>query len=96
VVAEFPDEIGSAYRVVRPPAVTADRIDVVMETTVAAPGRARLAGAVERRISALLQIRTRVHLIAAGTLPQEANKSRYMIESLADVPGVDLGTPVEA
>jgi phenylacetate-CoA ligase len=96
VVAEFPDEIGSAYRVVRPPAGPADRIDVVMETTVAAPGRARLAGAVERRISALLQIRTRVHLIAAGTLPQEANKSRYMIESLADVPGVDLGTPVEA
>jgi hypothetical protein len=37
-----------------------------------------------------------VHLVAAGTLPQDVNKSRYMVESLADVPGADLGTPVEA
>jgi phenylacetate-CoA ligase len=96
VVAEFPDELASAYRVVRPPAGPADHIDVVMETSVAAPARARLAAAIERRISALLQVRTRVHLVAAGTLPQDVNKSRYMVEKLADVPGADLGTPVEA
>jgi phenylacetate-CoA ligase len=96
VVAEFPDELASAYRVVRPPAGPADHIDVVMETTATPPARARLAEAIERRISALLQIRTRVHLVAAGTLPQDVNKSRYMVESLADVPGANLGTPVEA
>jgi phenylacetate-CoA ligase len=96
VVAEFPEELGSAYRVVRPPAGPADYIDVVMETSVAAPARTRLAAAIERRISSLLQVRTRVHLVAAGSLPQDLNKSRYLVESLADVPGAHLGTPVEA
>lgn len=96
VVAEFPDELSSAYRVVRPPAGPADYIDVVMETSVAATARGRLAQTIERRISALLQVRTRVHLVATATLPQDVNKSRYIVESLADVPGAALGTPVEA
>jgi phenylacetate-CoA ligase len=84
VVAEFAQQVGSSFRVVRP-RPDGGHIDVVMETSVAAPARENLAHAVERRISALLQVKTRVHWVAPGALPREPNKSRYMVEALADV-----------
>src|SRR5262249_33227359 len=68
VVAEFPEELGSSFRVVRPPPGSVSYLDIVMETPVAVAGRAALAEAVERRVSALLQVRSHVHLIPAGTL----------------------------
>ena len=86
VVAEFPKELSNVYRVLRPSASTVDHIDVVMETAAARAAHKALSEGVERRISALLQVRTRVHFVPAGTLPQDTNKSRYIVESFSDIP----------
>lgn len=89
VVAEFPEELGSTYRVIRPAADAVNHIDVMMETSVPVAAKPGLADLVERRISTLLQVRARVHWVPAGTLPQEANKSRYIIDSISDIPALE-------
>jgi phenylacetate-CoA ligase len=96
VVAEFPGALGSAYRVVRPPPGPVNHLDVMMETPLAESERTVLADTVERRINALLQVRTHVHWLPAGTLPRDANKSRYIVESFSAIPGAlkHLGTTV--
>jgi phenylacetate-CoA ligase len=85
VVAEFPRELSNAYRVIRPPAGAVNHIDVVMETPVPEGAHAALAETVERRISSLLQVRTRMHFVRPGTFPQPANKSRYIVERFSDI-----------
>jgi phenylacetate-CoA ligase len=85
IIAEFPDELNSVYRVVRPAADAFNHIDVVMETPLPEAGRAALAETVEQRISALLQIRTRLHWVPVGTLSQVVNKSEYIVNSFSDI-----------
>lgn len=95
VVAEYSKELSNSYRVVRPSPVPKDYLDVIMETSIDPAGYAALANSIERRISALLQVRTHVHLVAVGTLPQGPNKSRYMVDSLSEVPPAqELATPL--
>jgi phenylacetate-CoA ligase len=94
VVAEYPEELSSVYHVVRPSPMPKDYLDVVMETPVAAEGRAALANAVEQRISALMQVRTRVHLVPVGSLSQGGNKSRYIVDSLPDIADRNSRQPV--
>ena len=60
-----------------------------METGIHASGHDSLAERVERRISSLLQIRTRIHFVPPGTFPQEANKSRFIAEDLSAI--IDSG-----
>jgi phenylacetate-CoA ligase len=97
VVSEFPDELGSAFRVLRPPSGPVSRLEVVMETSLAESAHTALAAAIEQRISALLQVRTHVHLVPLGTLPREDNKSNYIIDSFSAIPKVleHLGTAVQ-
>ena len=87
VVAEFSD-IGAAYCILRPPTGTVDHVDVVMETSVAEPERSTLAAAVERRASALLQVRFRVRWVPPGFLERSDNKARYLIDSPDSIPGL--------
>ncbi|MBV8535365.1 MAG: hypothetical protein JO128_07225, partial [Alphaproteobacteria bacterium] len=89
VVAEFPQELGSAFRVIRPAAGHVDYVDVVLETSVAPGSRPALADAVERRARTLLQVRVRIHWVPPGVLAVEENKSRYLINSASEVPGLE-------
>ena len=48
VIAEFPHELGSAFRVVRPQAGTVDRVDVILETALEGLPRDELSYRVQR------------------------------------------------
>ncbi|MGE5537984.1 MAG: phenylacetate--CoA ligase family protein [Gemmatimonas sp.] len=88
LVAEFP-ELGQNFRVIRPQAGSIDSVDVVLETGLGASEYARLAQVVERRASALFQVRIRAHFVPKGFLPVDANKSRYIVDSISAVPGLE-------
>jgi phenylacetate-CoA ligase len=88
VVAEFPEELSNAFRVIRPAPGSVDDVDVVFETGIGPAGRIALAQAVERRASALLQVRIRAHWVPPGFLPNDGNKLRYLIDSVDDVAGL--------
>jgi phenylacetate-CoA ligase len=95
VVAEFPLELSTNYRLVRPPAVPGDHLDVVMESSIVPERRAALAQAIEQRISALLQVRTRVRLAPVGALPPADNKSRLIVDSIEELPTAESFREVE-
>jgi phenylacetate-CoA ligase len=88
VISEFSDEITSNFRVLRPAPSSVGDIDVVLETGLHGSARVALAQKVERRASALLQIRICVHWVPLGFLPSEGNKLRYLIDSPDEVPGL--------
>jgi phenylacetate-CoA ligase len=96
VVAEFTDELGAAFRVVRPREGSVDRVDVIMETVLDGAARDALAARVERRASALLQVGIRVYWAPLGSLPRDGNKSRYLIDSLQEIPGLEAGSAPHA
>lgn len=88
VVAEFPQALGPGFRVIRPAPGSVAELDVVFETAVEPAARVALAHSVERRASALLQVRIRAHFVPPGFLPNDGNKLRYLIDSVDQVAGL--------
>jgi phenylacetate-CoA ligase len=88
VIAEYANEISSTFRVLRPPPGSVSDLIAILETKVDGPARVALTQNFERRASALLQVRIRVHWAPLGFLPREGNKQRYLIDSADEVPGL--------
>lgn len=88
VLSEFDGHVSQRFCVIRPKPESHDSVDVVIERHLAGLESDDLASRIEKRVSALLQIRIRIIWAPNGCLSEDGNKARYLVDDISDIPGL--------
>jgi phenylacetate-CoA ligase len=80
------EEVSGFYRVVRPKHADVEAVTVLLESHIENPAHlAALSEAIQDKASRLLQVRIAIKWLAAGTIPRDVSKTRFLIDDESEI-----------